>query len=261
MPRIMLSLILMLWIVGVANAQEPIRVVFGNPDCSEFHVAARGDVVFPVWVDFENSVGAGSMRLFLIDPAATEWVGVNFHFPWEFNYSIDGNTLQMSFLVQGVYPNTLFHLADIIFELDADSSYFGGNVQAIAVGAMIFSDTAGYVLHEYTSCVSPLCIECQTAIDNEPPLPGQISHVAFPNPFNSSVTISVDVPYEADLKLAIFDVSGRAIKNISGRPRSGSWQVVWDGRDDRGIEVSSGVYFYRIEFDKLVSASKITLLR
>ena len=70
----------------------------------------------------------------------------------------------------------------------------------------------------------------------------------YPNPFNPSTTIQFSLPARATVTLTIFDVSGRQVRSILNEDReAGSHTVVWDARDNRGQEVSSGVYFYRLE--------------
>ena len=65
-----------------------------------------------------------------------------------------------------------------------------------------------------------------------------------PNPFRENVSISFALPREMPLSLRIYDVTGRCVRNLfRGRARAGFHVLRWDGRDDRGKRVSSGVYF------------------
>jgi len=69
-----------------------------------------------------------------------------------------------------------------------------------------------------------------------------------PNPFNPSTTISFSVPNEARVKLQVFDVRGHLVRNLMDEIRpAGEQSVVWNGRDERGAGVASGVYFYRLD--------------
>lgn len=70
----------------------------------------------------------------------------------------------------------------------------------------------------------------------------------YPNPFNPSTTIRYALPENADVILRIFDVLGREIRTlVSEREESGHHAVRWDGMDDAHMQVSGGVYVYRID--------------
>jgi flagellar hook assembly protein FlgD len=67
---------------------------------------------------------------------------------------------------------------------------------------------------------------------------------------------------EARVLLAVYDVGGRAVRTlVDGTREGGSHVARWDGRDDRGLDVSSGVYFCRIEIGTWSSVRKIVLVR
>jgi subtilisin-like proprotein convertase family protein len=83
-----------------------------------------------------------------------------------------------------------------------------------------------------------------------------------PNPFNPVTTIYFDLPKKMNVSLAVYEPSGRRVATLrSGEIEAGSHQVTWDGRDDSGREVSSGVYFYRLEAEKDVMTRKMVLLK
>ncbi len=72
----------------------------------------------------------------------------------------------------------------------------------------------------------------------------------FPNPFNPSTTIRFEIDRsrdEAFVELAVFDLRGRMIRTlVSGVPGEGVHRIHWDGTDDRGASLPSGVYFSRL---------------
>ncbi len=66
----------------------------------------------------------------------------------------------------------------------------------------------------------------------------------FPNPFNGGTTIEYELPVTTDVRLNIYDVNGRLVRElVSGRRSQGRHQVNWDARNDRGNEIGSGIYF------------------
>jgi len=85
------------------------------------------------------------------------------------------------------------------------------------------------------------------------PAPGNNEFVLgqnFPNPFQGSTTIHYyTTEHTENTEIKIYNVRGQLIKNITSfpNPNLGTHEVVWDGRDDNGKEVNSGVYFYQIQ--------------
>ena len=85
-----------------------------------------------------------------------------------------------------------------------------------------------------------------------------------PNPFNPRTTLSLEVPAEgASVTLEVFDQRGRLVRSLlEGQPVTGPrYDVVWEGRDDMGRELASGVYFFRLRAGDQVSVRKGALVR
>jgi hypothetical protein len=83
-----------------------------------------------------------------------------------------------------------------------------------------------------------------------------------PNPFNPMTTIAYSLAKDSDVSLAIFDVRGARVKTlVTGREEAGVHRIPWDGTNDRGVQVSSGVYFYRIIAGTFRDTKKMVLLR
>jgi len=83
-----------------------------------------------------------------------------------------------------------------------------------------------------------------------------------PNPFNPQTVIGFSVPRAQDVRLKIYDVQGKLVRTlVSGRLEAGVHQVTWRGRDDRGGQVASGLYFYRLTSDDGEHVRKMTLLK
>ena len=70
----------------------------------------------------------------------------------------------------------------------------------------------------------------------------------FPNPFNHETRIPVILQSAATVKLNVYTVLGKRIKTlVNRRLEAGSRELIWDGRDDRGIVMPSGLYLYTLE--------------
>lgn len=69
-----------------------------------------------------------------------------------------------------------------------------------------------------------------------------------PNPFAGSTTLSFSMERGGTVRLAVFDASGRMVRQLANGPiAAGAHTMTWDGRDDRGLTVPSGIYFYRLD--------------
>ncbi|GJM43648.1 MAG: hypothetical protein DHS20C21_04900 [Gemmatimonadota bacterium] len=85
---------------------------------------------------------------------------------------------------------------------------------------------------------------------------------AFPNPFSDQTSISFDLPSGADVTAAVFDVSGRQVRTLAnGRFAAGTHEVRWDGRNDSGQTLGSGIYFARLTTDGREVIEKMVLVR
>jgi len=86
---------------------------------------------------------------------------------------------------------------------------------------------------------------------------------SYPNPFNlPGTTIEFDLPSAQNISMVIVDIRGRVVRNlIDGQERFGFQSVVWDGKNDDGDVVSSGVYFYQIRSSSFTEAGKLVFLR
>ena len=84
----------------------------------------------------------------------------------------------------------------------------------------------------------------------------------YPNPFNPQTIIKFDLPEPVPVVLNIFDITGRKIHTlVNNSMEAGSHQVVWNGQDDYGNQVASGVHLYRIQAGSFTAVNKMMLLR
>ncbi|NOY73061.1 MAG: S8 family serine peptidase [Gammaproteobacteria bacterium] len=84
----------------------------------------------------------------------------------------------------------------------------------------------------------------------------------YPNPFNPSTSIRFTLPKAGKVKMTIFDIRGREIATLVDMEMAvGTHIVAWDGKNASGINVSSGIYFYRIKFNNQILTGKMILVR
>ena len=88
-------------------------------------------------------------------------------------------------------------------------------------------------------------------------------HAAYPNPFNPTTTIAFDLEERATVTLAIYDVTGRRVRTLVGARSDGPgrYQETWDGRDDAGQTVATGVYFYRLDAGTFSQTKKMVMVK
>jgi len=84
----------------------------------------------------------------------------------------------------------------------------------------------------------------------------------YPNPFNPICRIEYALPADCQVTLSIYNILGQRVRVLVDEYQSaGHKSVKWDGRDDQGKEVTSGIYFYRIQAGDFTEAKKMLLLK
>lgn len=83
-----------------------------------------------------------------------------------------------------------------------------------------------------------------------------------PNPFNPTTVIKFALPASGNVRLAVFNVLGQQVKElVNGAMDAGIHDVVWDGKDNNGATVASGIYFYKLNASNFVDTKKMVLLK
>jgi hypothetical protein len=84
----------------------------------------------------------------------------------------------------------------------------------------------------------------------------------FPNPFNSETQIRYFLPKRCNVRLTVYNLAGRRIRTlVKGRKEAGLAEVRWDAKDDYGMLVASGVYFYELRAEGFTETKKALLLK
>ncbi len=84
----------------------------------------------------------------------------------------------------------------------------------------------------------------------------------YPNPFNPSTDISFALPNQSEVELNVYDMLGRQVKSlVNEEMRAGYHTVIWDGTDNSGRSVSSGIYFYTIKAGDFSQSRKMLMLK
>ena len=85
----------------------------------------------------------------------------------------------------------------------------------------------------------------------------------FPNPFNPETQIRFSMGGQENVSLTIYDIMGRRVRSlINGESYSSGFHVInWDGRDNAGQKVASGMYIYRIKAGDFIADKKMLLVK
>jgi len=84
----------------------------------------------------------------------------------------------------------------------------------------------------------------------------------YPNPFNPRTTIAFGLPAPARVRLSVYNILGQEVVSLVDGPLpAGNHEVDWDGRNDQGQPVSSGIYLYRLESDQFRQTRKMMLIK
>jgi hypothetical protein len=84
----------------------------------------------------------------------------------------------------------------------------------------------------------------------------------YPNPFNPSTMISFDIPQSENVSLKIFNINGELVRTITSENLpAGHFEKLWDGKNNNGSEVSSGIYFYRLIAGKFDRSARMLLMK
>jgi len=98
---------------------------------------------------------------------------------------------------------------------------------------------------------------------SESPLPDAFSlSQNYPNPFNPETVIKCAMPEDCHPELTIYNILGQKVKTLVNQYKEAGYKTVhWNGRDDEGNEIASGVLFYKIKTPKYSETKKMILLR
>jgi len=190
------------------------------------------------------------------------------------NTSFEGTRLEMLELKEAIVDNvekTLL-IYGIVLEEDYLAPGEGAMVKLTFAGKDVDKvnfRTTTIAHQEGITLVSPSAKEIPYEFNGEsrtagsPNLPKSYSLFQnYPNPFNASTQIHYALPENAQVKLEVINILGQKVRVLVDEYQTAGYkQVLWDGRNSKGDEVSSGVYFYRLVADNYHKVNKMSLLK
>ena len=179
----------------------------------------------------------------------------------------------------GVHAVVVGGAVEISFEVVADEALAGfqiyrGDSRAslLPIGTPLARDARRFVDHAveagrtYHYAVAALTPDGSTIQSPAVEVTVARSHNSLaqnhPNPFNPSTTISYTLERAVYVDLSVFDAKGRLVATlVASQNPVGTHVVAWDGRNDAGVRVASGTYFYRLQAGSYVETRKLVLLK
>ena len=149
---------------------------------------------------------------------------------------------------------------------------FGGGYTEAAYAVKQTSD-GGYVVVGATNSmgegendfwVVKLYPDDVTAVEDEQPeIPATFSLKGnYPNPFNEGKVIEYSLKRRSDVTIEIFDLLGRTVRRLeAGSVAAGDHRVEWDGRDESGKTLASGIYLYRLSTEGMSQSRKMVMVK
>ena len=208
-----------------------------------------GLIAVPVIIDDMEGVLAGSFAL-RFDPTHLRSVGVESSALTEnflFADHVRDNTARVGFA--GIEPGSgRGALAELLFQpLDATSGTFGE--LTLTQARLNESDIEVQIA---SPSISPNAALPQT----------MVLYPNYPNPFNPSTTIRYFLPRVGSVRLGVYDLAGQRVRVLQdGRQTAGHHRLEWNGTDDDGIEVASGLFLLQLKTEAGTQVQKMLLLK
>ncbi|MDZ7399436.1 MAG: Ig-like domain-containing protein [candidate division KSB1 bacterium] len=233
---------------------------------------------------WDVNVSSWLIRLYIADSAPAKTVLFNSDYILQAYVFGDGSGNQFRFCVDDKYPNLAaanhevspwitidwlgWKLVSWDMSKDGTGTWLGdGNLDGtLRLESLQFtynpgSPTVGTLYFDDLRIVKKVAVSV-----DEPyiQLPRQFTLLQnYPNPFNSETTIEYQISGEAQpVRLEIFDLLGQRVRLlVDSKQLVGSYRVIWDGKDDRGKDVASGIYLYKIIAGSFNETKRMLLLR
>ncbi|MFQ5636761.1 MAG: FlgD immunoglobulin-like domain containing protein [bacterium] len=154
---------------------------------------------------------------------------------------------------------------DFVLAQDSSSTFqlagFAGG-DAAAVAAFIQDNNVGTPTVAVSGSISA---DPTTSVEESDPavIPSAFRlEQNYPNPFNPTTTIQFDLPRQSEVTLSIYNLNGQLVRTlVAGKFTAGNHSVVWDGRDARARQVTSGLYVTRMQAGEVVQHHKMLLIK
>jgi flagellar hook assembly protein FlgD len=136
-------------------------------------------------------------------------------------------------------------------------------IDAGAPASALYYIVTAYDVHANQSAPSnEASVSATTNVGDTPPITALTVLQNHPNPFAGTTEMAIGLPAASSVEIEVYDVAGRKVRTQSIATRSAGWRkVAFDGRDDGGRLLPSGVYFYRVRANGETVSRKMVIAR
>ena len=138
-----------------------------------------------------------------------------------------------------------------------------GDAELVTVRFMTLTDEPGSIDIVGGTLVNSTYVGLPLRVKKAKALPTVAAlHQNYPNPFNPSTEIRFDIPTAREVRLEIYNQLGQSIRTlVDQRMKAGAYTFKWNGADERGNSVASGVYFFNLDAGNFSQIRKMTLVK
>jgi len=173
-------------------------------------------------------------------------------------FHFNGNDYFFAATSTGLYSTQTMNGAATVWTLEAPDLM--GNVVVDQLSSR--GDDGVIVAGTHGKGVFSLKIPVGTAVEDPMPRIRVALRQNVPNPFNPLTLIAFDLPKDGHTNLSVYDVAGRHVRTlVDGALAAGEHRYNWRGEDERGQQVSAGVYLYHLRGDGVDEVRRMTLVR
>ncbi len=214
--------------------------------------ATEPKLSFDHWYEFEgsNERGDDGGNIAVSTNAGDDWIVVDPWSPYD-DQGVPGLDQEPGFTgtSYGEWIHSQFILSEFIGQVIIIRFRFGSDIGI---------SRAGWFIDNLRIVNEAIAVEAEIVTETKPFRLDQ-NH---PNPFNPSTSISFQIPLKETVCLEVYNVSGRLVKTLkNGEMQPGFHTLTWNGSNDQGLAVSSGVYFYTLKTDSFISTKRMVMLK